>query len=254
MNEELMFVNHNGGSRKLFDDDIDEDTKTLSEYFQLHISCEKLVFDWSQKDRTIANVSKAALGVRILKQDPVETLIAFICSSNNNIPRITSMVNKLCIHYGTLLGIHSGKEFYSFPRLKDLIGESVEDKLRELGFGYRAKYVVNAARYILDNHGPHWLNSLREVAGYEEAWLALQDVPGVGPKVADCVCLMALGKAEAVPIDTHILQVAVKEYGVKVKGKSLTLRRYKEIGITILVVCIFSSKFHNFIDQLLAAN
>ena len=98
-----------------------------------------------------------------------------------------------------------------------------------MGFGYRAKYVAQAAQYVLRNHGPDWLNSLRDVH-YEEAWSALQGIPGVGPKVADCVCLVALGKTEAVPVDTHILQIAVKEYGMKVNGKSLSLKAYKEIG------------------------
>ncbi len=183
---------------------------------------------WSTHDRTIANAASLG-GVRILKQEPVETLIAFICSSNNNIPRITLMINKLCSRYGTPLGVHCGKEFSSFPELKDLSQDGVESNLREMGFGYRAKYVANAARYILQEHSQHWLESLMDVS-YEEAWLALQEIPGVGPKVADCVCLMSLGKSEAVPIDTHILQLAVKEYGVKIKGKSLSLKHYKEIG------------------------
>ena len=205
----------------------DADAQILKDYFQLHISCQQLMLKWSKQDKLMA--SNASSGVRILKQDPVETLIAFICSSNNNIPRITLMINKLCACYGTLLGDHCNKEFYSFPQLKDLNQDGVEANLRDMGFGYRAKYVANAARYILQKHSPDWLESLIEVE-YQEAWLALQELPGVGPKVADCVCLMGLGKTEAVPIDTHILQLAVKEYGVRIKGKTLTLKKYKEIG------------------------
>lgn len=219
--------------------------QALRDYFQLEISCEKLILEWSKKDKTIASASEVVAGVRILKQDPVETLIAFICSSNNNIPRITSMVNKLCLHYGTPLGVHQGKEFHAFPGLKELSGDGVESTLREMGFGYRARYVANAVQYILRNHGPDWLHSLREVE-YRDAWVALQDIPGVGPKVADCVCLMGLGKTAAVPIDTHILQLAVKEYGVKLNGKSLTARKYEEIGITIHYVCLMMVNYDNY--------
>lgn len=205
------------------------DADILTEYFQLDVSCSQLVSDWSTKDRGIADITSLIPGIRILRQDPVETLIAFICSSNNNIPRISQMVNKLCVHYGSPLGIHCGRTFHSFPSLKELCKDGVEENLREMGFGYRAKYVTNAARYILNNHDSDWLSSLRLVS-YEEAWSLLQKVPGVGPKVADCVCLMALDKTEAVPIDTHILQLATKDYGIQMKGKSLTLKKYTEIG------------------------
>lgn len=62
-----------------------------------------------------------------------------------------------------------------------------------------------------------------------DAWKALQELPGVGPKVADCVCLMGLGKLEAVPIDTHIMRVAVRDYGLKLP-RSLTSRAYSAVG------------------------
>ena len=220
--DSLRYYVHNAESA-------DEDLQVLNDYFQLDISCQRLVSEWSKRDGTIAKASECFPGIRILKVDPTETLIAFICSSNNNIPRISLMMNRLSMHYGTLLGVHRGRQFHSFPSLRELEKDGVEANLREMGFGYRAKYVAQAAQYVLRNHGPDWLNSLRDVH-YEEAWSALQGIPGVGPKVADCVCLVALGKTEAVPVDTHILQIAVKEYGMKVNGKSLSLKTYKEIG------------------------
>lgn len=219
--DRLNYVVHNRNESSVNDAD------TLTEYFQLNVLCSQLISDWS---KDIADITSLIPGIRILRQDPVETLVAFICSSNNNIPRISQMVNKLCVHYGTPLGTHCGKSFYTFPTLKELSKDGVEGTLRELGFGYRAKYVTNAAKYILDNHGSDWLDSLRLVS-YKEAWSLLQKVPGVGPKVADCVCLMSLDKPEAVPIDTHILQLATREYGVQMRGKSLTLKKYTEIGI-----------------------
>ncbi|KAM4643687.1 N-glycosylase/DNA lyase isoform 4-T4 [Discoglossus pictus] len=114
---------------------------------------------------------------------------------------------------------------------KDFTDEGTEAKLRELGFGYRAKFVSESARTILTKHGPDWLESLRLVP-YEEAKKALCALPGVGAKVADCVCLMALDKTEAVPVDTHVWQIAKRDYLPELgQGKkSLTDRVYKEIG------------------------
>lgn len=172
---------------------------------------------------------QACQGIRVLKQDPLEALIAFICSSNNNIKRISLMMNRLCRHFGTHLCTYGGVEFYSFPTLESLADGNAESTLRELGFGYRAKYVSSAALYILENRSKDWLESLCHV-DYHEVWDLLQEVPGVGPKVADCVCLMGLGKYEAVPIDTHMIQVAMRQYGLKVPGKTLSKITYKQIG------------------------
>ena len=230
--DELKFCKHNKPTAVPPHQSI-EDSKLLHDYFQLDISCDKLVQEWSKNDKTIAKAASLNTGIRILKQDPFETLVSFLCSTNNNLPRITSMIRKLCSHYGTPLGVYCGREYYQFPDLKDLSVNNVEENLREMGFGYRAKYIANTVQYIIiKTHGHKWLNSLRDTR-YEEAWLALQEMPGVGPKVADCVCLMGLGMTEAVPIDTHILQLAVKEYGVKVNGKSLSRKKYREIGTVI---------------------
>lgn len=161
---------------------LSSDRHTLEKYFQLDVDIQKLYTQWSEADEVFRDTAADLKGVRILKQDPLETLIAFICSSNNNIPRISQMMNKLCATYGEWLGDHAGCAFHSFPSLHSLTADSVESKLRELGFGYRAKYVSQAACYVQERSGGEWLNSLCEHS-YEEAWKELQNVPGVGPKV-----------------------------------------------------------------------
>ena len=202
----------------------------LKEYFQLStISLSKLYSDWSEVDETMREACHECPGVRILCQDPLETLISFICSSNNNISRISLMINRLSRHFGTSLGTYRGLEFYSFPSVESLSGPGVEDKLRELGFGYRAKYVSGAMSY-LSSQPSNWLESLKDLS-YPEAWEALQVIPGVGPKVSDCVCLMGLQKYEAVPVDVHMWRVSERLYGFKGAGKNLSIALYKEIGI-----------------------
>ena len=217
--------------------------KMLIDYFQLDINCQELYSQWRKADPNFVPMAVSLPGIRVLKQDPVETLMAFVCSANNNIARISKMVKQLATHYGTYLGSCNETDFYAFPSLLSLAKDGVERKLRELGFGYRAKYISLAAQYILSSKSDIWLESLKKL-DYKEAWYELQSVPGVGPKVADCVCLMALGKTEAVPIDTHVWQVTLRTQRQLPRHKTLTRAVYREIGmlyIVCLIYCLFTT-------------
>ncbi|KAJ8788132.1 hypothetical protein J1605_005431 [Eschrichtius robustus] len=144
--------------------------------------------------------------------DPIECLFSFICSSNNNIARITGMVERLCQTFGPRLLQLDDVAYHGFPNLQALTGPQVEAQLRKLGLGYRARYVSASARAILEERGGlPWLQQLRK-APYEEAHKALCTLPGVGTKVADCICLMALDKPQAVPVDVHVWQIAQCDY------------------------------------------
>lgn len=132
-------------------------------------------------------------------------------------------MENLCKHYGPLVGHINDKPYYDMPAPSALTHDSVEAHLRQLGFGYRAKYIARTALMISQEHDEGWLDSLRNPEspvlgakisdagkflpggreGYREAHEALLALQGVGPKVADCVCLMGLGWGEAVPVDTH---------------------------------------------------
>lgn len=153
-----------------------------------------------------------------------------------NNARIKLQVQKLCIHYGHLIGRIDGIPYHSFPSPAALADRKVESRLRELGFGYRAKYIYQTAVMVSkERDGEAWLNSLRnpdvpefgapisnggdvkikkeeqeggeeseeDLQSYRKSHQSLLELQGVGPKVADCVCLMGLGWGEAVPVDTH---------------------------------------------------
>lgn len=111
-------------------------------------------------------------------------------------------VENLCISFGSKIGHLNDVAYYDFPVPSALTPVDVEGKLRALGFGYRAKYIHQTARMIVNDHPVGWLRGLRDIE-YRDAHEALLQLQGVGPKVADCVCLMSLDKAEAVPVDTH---------------------------------------------------
>uniref|UniRef100_A0A8D2NIQ3 N-glycosylase/DNA lyase n=1 Tax=Zonotrichia albicollis TaxID=44394 RepID=A0A8D2NIQ3_ZONAL len=206
-----------------------ETERILRDYFQLDVGLSALYHAWGAADPLFRKVANDFPGVRVLRQDPVECLFSFICTSNNHISRITAMIERLCQAFGRRLCCLDSRPFHAFPSLSALTGADAEARLRALGFGYRAKFVSGSARAIAEGLGPEGLCQLRS-APYAEARRVLCALPGVGAKVADCVCLLSLDKAEAVPVDTHVWQIARQRYGVALGGKSLTPRAYQEIG------------------------
>jgi N-glycosylase/DNA lyase len=97
-------------------------------------------------------------------------------------------MEKLCIHYGARLGTNPSDNeiYYDFPSPKDLADSAVTQRLRDLGFGYRAKYIQATAEKIASEKPKGWLENLR-LEHYSAAKEALLELSGVGPKVADCV-------------------------------------------------------------------
>lgn len=219
----------------------------LQNYFNLRLSVAQLYEQWSRDDANFKRKAPNFSGIRILNQDAWEALIAFICSSNNNISRISQMVQKLCLHYGPFIAKVGEEPFHDFPSPAALAGEKVETHLRELGFGYRAKYIADTARILTKEREPGFLEGLRnpespswgnnapttssEKPSYKRAHEQLLQLSGVGPKVADCVSLMGLGWGEAVPVDTHVWQIAVRDYKfAKAKSNTFSKAMHDAVG------------------------
>lgn len=207
-----------------------EDWAILHDYFNLSTSLTTLREQWCEQDSHFNKVAPFFPGARMLRQDPVECLFEFICSSNNHISRIHGMVERLCRAYGTALKPCSSVEyheqlqtsFYAFPSLEQL-AQATEEELRKDGFGYRAKFITGAVRELSGKPGGgrQWLLGLRNVP-HEQAVEELCSLPGVGPKVAQCVSLFSLDKHAAVPVDTHVWQLAVRHYTPHLRNKTLT--------------------------------
>jgi N-glycosylase/DNA lyase len=199
----------------------------LRDYFQLDVPLAPLYRQWSEADARFATIAPAFPGLRVLRTDPVECLFSFLCSSANNIPRITRMIGSLCRRYGDKLAEVDGVGYYRFPTVH-VLAEAREEDLFALGFGYRARVVVRAAKELRER-GEEWLYRLRHTP-YEEAHHALTTLPGVGHKIADCVCLFALDKPQAIPVDTHVWQIARRDYLPELQGRSLTEKVYWQVG------------------------
>ncbi|KAJ4372075.1 8-oxoguanine glycosylase ogg1 [Neocucurbitaria cava] len=230
----------------------EDDTLALIEhYFNLTPNLGQLYEQWAASDANFKKRAPKFTGVRILRQDAWEALIGFICSSNNNISRISGMVHNLCLHYGPLIGHIEDTPYHDFPRPEALTGPNVEAHLMKLGFGYRAKYIAKTARIVSEEKGLQWLENLSNPEcpqfgvetkpagelleggreGYRKAHEELLALHGVGPKVADCVCLFGLGWSESVPVDTHVWQIAQRDYKFgRGKHSSLTAATYVAVA------------------------
>ena len=147
-------------------------------------------------------------GIRILNQNPVEMIISFIISANNNIPRIQKIINSICRELGENMG-----DYYAFPEVKALA--SVDEQFyKSVGAGYRASYLVDTANKLLNCD----IASL-QMLPTAELLTSLQQFKGVGPKVADCIALFGFHRGEVCPIDTWMKKVYLEYFGKETNPK-----------------------------------
>lgn len=150
------------------------------------------------KNDRIAPCLPYASGIRVLKQEPFEALISFIISANNNIKRISGIIERLCALAGDAM-CADNMPYYAFPT-PQAIARLDEAALAGIGAGYRAPFILQAARKVADGYD---LEALRQMP-LEAARKALFEFKGVGPKVADCVLLFSLDHDDAFPVDVWI--------------------------------------------------
>ena len=151
-------------------------------------------------------------GLRVLRQEPWECLFSFITSSTSNIPRIKLNVGSAAERLGYSVGPEVKDVTFPEP---EVVAESGELFLRDLGFGFRAKYIAPAAEAVAS--GELRLTDLRE-ASYLDAREALVELHGVGEKVADCVLAFSLDKRESFIVDRHIQRALHKWYRLPEKA------------------------------------
>jgi N-glycosylase/DNA lyase len=200
----------------------------VSDYFRLDIDLEALYTEWIRIEPRIAESLQAYRGMRVLRQSPIECFFAFQCAACNTVVKIERSVRRLAERYGEPIHVSAASApFYQFPTLKAL-AEAEEQALRADFWGYRAPRVIALARH-LQSLPMDWLNDLRTLP-YQQAHEALTALHGIGAKLEDCICLFALDKDEAVPIDTHTRQIAVRLFLPVMADRSLTPRAYAELA------------------------
>ena len=195
----------------------------VTDYFDLNRNYEDIKEKLAKIDKYLANSIEYGSGIRILNQDLWETIISFIISANNNIPRIKGIINKISQKYGNKIE-WKGKDYYTFPTVESLSKASVED-LRNLGLGFRDVRVYETTHKILEKQVD--LEELHQEKDTQKVRDTLLTLSGVGPKVADCILLFStLKRFDVFPIDVWVRRVMNELY---IKNEDETKVNKREI-------------------------
>ena len=188
------------------EDDIEE---LFNFYFDMNTDYEKIKIKLSQIDSYMLESIKYGEGIRILNQDLWETIMSFIISANNNIPRIKGIIEKLSRTYGNEI-IWNNEKYYSFPTVNQLSKATVED-FRKLGLGFRDIRMYETTKMILEKQID--LEKLHQEKDTNIVREELLKLSGVGPKVADCILLFStLKRFDVFPIDVWVRRVMNELY------------------------------------------
>lgn len=192
-------------------------------YFDLNRDYEKIKNTLSKIDENMKISIEYGKGIRILNQDLWETIISFIISANNNIPRIKGIIERLSKKYGNEI-IYNQEKYYTFPTPEELKDVTIND-FRNLGLGFRDIRLYETTHMILNKEVD--LEKLHKEKDFNKVREDLLKLSGVGPKVADCILLFStLKRFEAFPIDVWVRRVINELY---IKNEDETKVNKKEI-------------------------
>jgi len=186
---------------------------TIQNYFRFDDDLNPILREIN-RDTFISDAISAYRGLRLLRQDPWECMLSYICATNTNIPQIERIIDNLCRMFGERI-IFNGKEFYTFPSAETLARATIAS-IRACKAGYRAEFIRATAKTIAEDAS--LFNKIRSCTygeAREELLKKFQQhkiFKGIGPKVADCVLLFSLDKLEALPIDVWVLKIITKKY------------------------------------------
>ena len=205
-------------------------SKKKYDFFRNIDDIEKIIKSIS-KDKTTKIAVKKYLGLRLIRQDPFQCFISFIVSSNSNIQKIKSSLEKISIKFGKKIQFDN-KEFYMFPEPKKIANATIQE-IQNCGVGYRAKFIIDAAKMVESRQID--FDQLKK-SNYQNAKETILTVPGIGNKVADCILLFSLDKLEAFPLDRWMIRILKKYYLEKfeLKTKSITEKQYNTLHEKII--------------------
>lgn len=197
-----------------------DDEKLWSHYFDIERDYGKIINELSN-DEVLKEAIMHGEGIRILNQEPFETLISFIISANNRIPMIKRAVNNISKRYGKKM-CFEGREYYSFPEPSVLSEASIET-LMECGCGFRAPYILETSKEIAKGNA-----DLLKIMSLDTdcAQKELIKLKGIGPKVADCIMLYSMEKHDAFPVDVWVKRVMQYFY----LAPDVSLKRIRDFG------------------------
>ena len=213
--QNILKINKNGVIKSI------RNLKT--DFFRKNDNMQEIIKSIS-KDKTVKKAVKEYEGLRLFRQDPFQCLISFIISSNSNIQKIKSSLEKITKKFGKKVKIQN-KEFFLFPEPEKMAKATI-DEIKSCGVGYRAPFIKEAAKMvILKKIDFEYLKK----CDYNEAKKNICLVPGIGNKVEDCIMLFSLNKLESFPLDTWMIKILEKYYSneFKIETKTITQKQYE---------------------------
>lgn len=189
------------------------------DYFDFGRDYSCVISELSEKDSHLKQATEFGKGIRILRQEKFETLISFILSANNNIPRIKGCVEKICRDYGNKIEISDAFKLYlkektdaevgevhAFPSCEQLLNVKADDYSACCKAGYRCAYLEKTVAIYME-HPELLKNASQGVSTLAEARSLVKSFCGVGPKVADCILLFAGLRTDVFPVDVWVRRV-----------------------------------------------
>ena len=213
--QDILKINKNGIIKSI------KNSKT--DFFRKNDNIQEIIESIS-KDKTVKKAIIEYQGLRIFRQDPFQCLISFIISSNSNIQKIKTSLEKITEKFGKKIKIQN-KEFFLFPEPKKIANAPINE-IKACGVGYRAPFIKEAAKMVvLKKIDFEYLKK----CDYHEAKKNMCLVPGIGNKVADCIMLFSLNKLESFPLDTWMIKILEKYYSkeFKIEIKTITQKQYE---------------------------
>ena len=182
---------------------LDDFYEVFYDYFDLGTDYKQIKEDLSANE-VLKTASEYGDGIRILNQEMFETVISFIISANNGITRIKNSIRIISQRYGDLIGEYMGREYYTFPK-PEVLAKVDPQELREFArVGFRDVRIIEASRMVADGFLDYESDQKLSTAELKEK---LMQMPGIGPKVADCVLLFTYHRRETFPVDVWIKRV-----------------------------------------------
>ena len=200
---------------------------TVIDYFDLDRDYNEIKRTLAKVDNNMKESIRYGEGIRILNQDLWETIISFIISANNNIPRIKGIIERLSKKYGKKIEFNN-KKYYTFPTVEELKDVSVEE-YRELGLVFRDIRLYETTKMILNKDVD--ISKLNEIKDTNQVRDELLKLSGVGPKVADCILLFStLKRFDVFPIDVWVRRVMNDLYIHKEDEKNVSKKEILKLA------------------------
>lgn len=194
-------IKQNENNIIFYDTTVEDFNLIWKEYFDLERDYNSILNRYNESN--LVSACEKYNGIRILKQDEWEAICSFIISQNNNIPRIKGIIERLCENFGEKTG-----ESYSFPSALVLAEKSLDD-LAVLRAGFRAKYILDAAKKVSTKEVD--IEKIKTM-NFEDAKAELLKIKGVGEKVAQCSLLYGFGRIQAFPQDVWVKRIVSELY------------------------------------------